>query len=162
MRLQRGPKPQRVPWKRPACEAPNSRVPWTAPLVQHAVRREVLETLQFMKDGTRDEAKSRELGRNVYKIPGYRTVAKELGCASRTAFNRRERMVEARLCTLVARTDPLGRTVGLWLIDNDWKDVTEDWRRDPQIAKTPRERSGHGISHRPESSICDSCARGRM
>jgi hypothetical protein len=139
-----GPQPQRVPWKRPPGEAPNSRVPWTAPLVQHAVRREVLETLQWMKDGTRDDAKSRELGRNVYKIAGYRTVAKEMGCAPRTAFNRRERMVEARLCTLWARTDSSGRNVGLWLIDNDWHDVTEDWRLDPQIAKTPGIGPGTG------------------
>jgi hypothetical protein len=139
MRRLCGPQPQRVAWKRPSGEAPNSHIPRTAPLVQHAVRRDDMEMYCAMKVGPRDETKSRELRRNVYKVPGYRTMAKQIGCATRTAFNRRRRIVEARLCTFIERTDETGRILGSWLIDNDWKDITEDWRRDPQIAKTPTE-----------------------
>jgi hypothetical protein len=53
-------------------------------------------------------------------------------------------MVEARLCTLLERIDPSGRNIGFWLIDNEWSDITEDWRLDPQIAKTPGSGPGTG------------------
>jgi hypothetical protein len=46
--------------------------------------------------------------------------------------------------SLLERIDRSGRNIGFWLIDNEWSDITEDWRLDPQIAKTPGSGPGTG------------------
>jgi hypothetical protein len=143
-REKRGPQPQRVHWVRPEGEAPNSRVPWTAPQVQHTVYPQDVEFYMRMKqEGKRDEAKSREVGRDALEVLGYRRMAELLGCTSRTAINRRNRIAAHRLCTFAERIDEHGRILGVWMYDNPFLSILDDYRADPDIAKTPD--TGHVI-----------------
>lgn len=126
-----------IAWQRPEVEAKNTGLPKAGALIQDGVRVVIMDYEAKLKSFPRDEAQARAVGLEAFAPPGYRKVAAALGICARTAFNRMKRLRELGMGVFRPRFDQHGRPDGTTFFSRPWKAVLDDWKADPQIAKTP-------------------------